>query len=51
MASVRANQIAQQMSALGELEPAAVFGRSAKGLTAEFHNVFRSSNLSTARFL
>jgi hypothetical protein len=51
VASVRANQIAQQMAAMGELGPAALFGRSAKALTAQFNNVFCSSNLSIARLL
>jgi hypothetical protein len=51
MASVRANPIAQQMSTLGELQPAAQLGRSAKTLTVEFHGVFRSSQLSIAQFL
>ena len=51
MASVRASRIAQRMSVLGEREPAALFGRSAKALTTEFHDVFRSLKLSTARFL
>jgi hypothetical protein len=51
VASVRANQIAHQTSGRGDLELAALFRSSAKGLTAEFNNEFSSSNLSIAYFL
>jgi hypothetical protein len=51
VASMRANQIAQQMPAPGELRPSAQLGRSVKALTAGFHNVFRFSNLSSAQLL
>ena len=39
MASVRANQVAQQMSVQGEQELRALPGRSAKSATTQFHNV------------
>ncbi len=39
MASVRANQVAQQMSAQGEHERRVPLGRSAKALAAELYNV------------
>jgi hypothetical protein len=45
MASVRANQIAQQISALEEPEPTALLGRNVKVLILDF-NVLRSSDLS-----
>jgi hypothetical protein len=51
VASVRANQIGQLMSALGDLKPAARLGRSAKALPAEFYRLFHSSNLLIAEFL
>ena len=51
MASVRANQIAQQMSHWENWGRQPLLGRSAKALTAEFNNVFCSSNLSIARLL
>jgi hypothetical protein len=50
MASVRANQITQQMSALGELAWTAVHGGRRKSLPAD-RNVFRSSDLPIVRFL
>ena len=50
MASVRGNQIAQQMSAPGELEPAA-YSAATQASTAEVHNACRSSNLSITQFL
>jgi hypothetical protein len=50
VASVRANQIAQQMSVLGELGPPALLGCSAIVVTTDF-NVFRSSDLSIAKLL
>jgi hypothetical protein len=49
VASVRANQIAREMPALGDWEPADLLRRSGKA--AEFHKVFHCSNLWTARFL
>jgi len=39
VASVRANQVAQQMSVQGEQELRALPGRSAKAATADLHNV------------
>jgi len=51
VASVRANQIGQQMSALGDQKPAARRGRGAKALPAEFYRWVHSSNLLIAEFL
>jgi hypothetical protein len=51
VASVRTNQIAHQMSALGSRQLPAQLGRSAIALTARFRNGARSSNVTTARSL
>jgi hypothetical protein len=48
MASMRANQIAQQILAAGELRPSGQLGRGAKPLAAGFRNVFRSANFTVA---
>lgn len=51
MASVRANQIAQQTPARRELELAARLVHRANALAAHFHNLFHFSNFPIARFL
>jgi hypothetical protein len=45
MASLRADQIAQQIPTLGEVEPAALLRCRVRQLTAGFQSMFRSSNL------
>jgi hypothetical protein len=51
VASVRADQIARQIPARGELASAALLGRGAKALSTKFHRVRQSSNLLIAQFL
>ena len=51
MASVRANQIAQQMYAPGTLQASAELGCIGRVLPAEFHGVFCPSNLPIVEFL
>jgi hypothetical protein len=51
VASVRANQIAQQVCAPGTLQASAELGCVAMVLTAEFHGVFCPSKLPIVEFL
>jgi hypothetical protein len=51
VASVRANQIAQRMSATAALQPSEQLGCVMRVLTTEFRNVMCPSNLPIVEFL